>query len=298
MTDIKGGLPQKPKFTAKFNRMKSILVLTDFSENAMHAAIQAVLIARKINAKIVLFYNHVPSPATPNYAGGIWLKQEISKKLAEEEQVLAAKATRLLPAAQMPHISSMSSEGELSGNLSDIVRRKEVGLICMGAGANNTVDHLLFGSETNIVISYAACPVLIVPPKNSDRLQGKILFATDFDDADMSAGRYLVKLGKRLDFPLEIVHVHEAGDLVIDKNIKKKAFLHRVSGLAQPGVTYYELFGDDVARQLQRYRKKSGAAMLAMVNRRHSFFDKLFQKGVTKQILAGQHTPLMIFPAK
>jgi nucleotide-binding universal stress UspA family protein len=52
--------------------MKTILILTDFSENSAHAAKAAVNLAEKMHANMLLFHNYQVLPVTANYGAGPW----------------------------------------------------------------------------------------------------------------------------------------------------------------------------------------------------------------------------------
>jgi nucleotide-binding universal stress UspA family protein len=285
--------------------MKTILILTDFSENSAHAAKAAVNLAEKMHANMLLFHNYQVLPVTANYGAGPWavdegkwIKDESNKNLAELEKDLTKLSKHIAPGDHKPTINCTSDEGDLGDNVKGLLGQKNIELIVMGARSDNAVDHVFFGSEINTVLRYATCPVLILPLKDVLKKLNPVTFATDFDEADIDAIHYLVKLGKLFNYELDIVHVHQPDDLVIANTEKKNTFLTQVSGLKYPHVNYHEIQGKDVVHRLNRYCEEKGTAVLAMVNRRHSFFTRLFQQSSTKKALADQTTTLMIFPSK
>jgi len=56
--------------------------------------------------------------------------------------------------------------------------------------------------------------------------------------------------------------------------------------------------GKDVAKTLGHLINESGAGILAMLHRQHSFFVRLFEHSETKKALSKQNIPLLVFPSK
>jgi len=284
--------------------MKTILVLTDFSENATHAAASAVLLGGKLRANIMLFHNYQSLPVTPFYAGGAmvsgepeWFADESKKQLAELEQKLEPLVETLDEEDMQPHIHSQSDEGSLVENIKSITDRRDIELIVMGSRTKDPIDHFFFGSETTSVIHHAKCPVLIIPPKNNLSNLNRIVFATDFDKADFNAIHYLIKIGKLFDTEIEIIHVVEPGDTTMVKTEKESLFREHVAHLKYPKITYRKIVGNDVVKRLNRLCKETGTGLLAMVHQHHYLFVRMLKHSITKEVMIDQNIPLMVFPS-
>jgi len=284
--------------------MKTILVLTDFSENATHAATSAVLLGSKLRTNILLFHNYQSLPVTPFYAGGAmvaeepdWFADESKKHLAELENKLEPLLETLNEDDIKPHIHSESNEGSLVENIKSICKQRELELIVMGSRTKDPIDHFFFGSETTSVIHHAKCPVLIIPQKNDLNNLNRIVFATDFDKADFDAINYLIKIGKLFDTDIEIIHVVEPGDTTSVKSEKETIFREHVAHLKYPKITYRKIIGKDVVKRLNRLCKETGTGLLAMVHQHHYLFVRMLKHSITKEIMIDQNIPLMVFPS-
>jgi len=284
--------------------MKTILVLTDFSENATHAATSAALLGAKLHSNLLLFHNYQSLPVTPFYAGGAmvanepeWFGEESKKRLLELEKNLEPIFETLGEDDIKPVVRSQSDEGSLVENIKLIINKKEVELIVMGSRTKDPVDHFFFGSETTSVIHHAKCPVLIIPPKNNITGLNRIVFATDYDNADCDAIHYLIKLGKLFDTEIEIIHVLEDGDRTTAKTEKETAFREHVAKLKYPKITYRKIIGKDVVKRLNRLCKETGTGLLAMVHQHHYLFVRMLKHSVTKEVMIDQNIPLMVFPS-
>ncbi len=284
--------------------MKTILVLTDFTENAWHAAKSAVMLGSKLNANLLLFNSYMMAPAIPHFAGGPWVVDEIierenlsENKLRFLQSKLQVIVDKLETDSSKPEVYTQSGEGSVGANVEEIIREKDIELVIMGARSDSTLEHILNGSETNDVINRSTRPVLIIP--DDARLQQikKVVFATDFNDEDFTALHYLSQLGKKLNFQLEVVHVSsfENKDTV---NFEKKVFLNKLSKFELPNMTYKEVRGKEVVNRLNNLCSKEGTDLLAMMHYQHSIFVRLFEHSATKEALENQRIPLLVIPSK
>ena len=144
-----------PKFG--FSR---ILATTDFSPNSDKAVDYAIQLAKRLGAKLTLLHV-VPEPSALDYPiEGIsseeikgW-QQAAEKRLAEQfaraklayEEVESVQRTALHPRDEIVQAAS-----QLSADLLVISTHGYTGW-----------KHLLFGSDAEIIIEHATCPVLVV----------------------------------------------------------------------------------------------------------------------------------------
>ena len=288
--------------------MKTILALTDHTENAIHAAKSAVMLAGALNTNLLLYNTKLILPVATyyaDYAGGPWVvddftqsendNKEKMRQLAEDLQPLIAK---LDPQLRKPFVHYESSEGSLAQNITDIIEKNNIELIVMGASSDSTFEHILNGSDTRAIIDHAACPVLIIPQNSDLKKLKKVIFATDFDEADIKGIHYLVKIGKLFDFKIEIVHVCPYGEKEGSVAAKEEDFFKHVDKLRYPHIRYKEIKGKNVIRRLNDLCDEDDANILALVHYQHSFFVRLFEHSITRDALLHQNIPLLIFPSK
>ena len=285
--------------------MKTILALTDFTKNAENAAQVAVNLAGKLRTDVELFHNYQSFTVAPYYAWGslvteepTLLVEENKQHLVELKEKLEAIAGEFGPNDRKPNLNFENKEGNLTENMNIELSKKEIELVVMGAQTNDPIDHLVSGSDTHAVIEHVQCPVLIVPINSHLKNLNKIVFATDFDQADIKAITYLIKLCKHFDTELEIVHVNPSERGKTNESVNEIMFKERIAKLKYPLITYTDIFGKDVVTRLYHFYKESKADVLAMVHHQHSFFGRLLQHSTTKEALAIQAFPVMVFPAK
>ena len=280
--------------------MKKLLALTDFTPNAAHAAAAAVHLSRKLGADLILYHAVQYITPVPDYTFGSAILETEDSLLKDSTERLKGEARSLeSQVAQLtgyqPRIDIICGEGNLAQDIKVLSHRQDIGLIVMGGMAGGTLDHLLTGSETVAVTGAARKPVLVIPEEASLTSLKKIVFATDFGTADISAVRYLLEMAELLNIPLEVLHVVRPGEVVTEIG-PEVAFRGYLNSLDAHRVSYKMLTAADVSKRLQDYCHETDAAMLAMTHVHHHFISRAFGRSQTKEAMAAKHLAVLIFP--
>ena len=284
--------------------MKNILVLTDFTENAAHAALSAIHLSKQMHCNILLFHSNTSQPVAPVYIGGPTVIDDMNIMEEEYNQRLKELAASLEPFLHQPgqdwktELHFEEGLGSPSYQVDDLETDKHIELVVMGARQGSRWDHLFSGSDTFAVIDRSKRPVLIIPSDCDFNTIKKVAFATDFSEADMKAIHYLIKLGFLFNYHLEIIHINKLGDDDLTKNLRKEEFLKHIHRLKYDQFEIKEVYGKDIIDRLSKYCDDSNADLLAFTHYQNSFISSLFNKSVTKKALTNQSLPLMVFPAK
>jgi nucleotide-binding universal stress UspA family protein len=283
--------------------MKTILMLTDFSKNANHAAKTAAKVATQLNADILLYNTYYDHPILPTYAGGPWVVEEFIFRKDESTAKLSQLAIHLRHVMAgisqcgfKPKTDYQCGEGALGKNTAAIIQENKVGLVVIGSHTDSAMDHLIFGSDTMDVIDHSPYPVLIIPPKAEMNALKKVTLAIAFELTDINAISYLTGLGKQLNFHLEIVHVS-----LLNKNddpVKENAINEHIHAIKQENISYPEIRGKDVVKRLNRLCKDNSSDLLALVHYQDDFLSGLFDRSKTGAALDNQHIPLMVIPSE
>ncbi len=283
--------------------MRTILVPTDFSENSAHAAKAAVFLSSKLHTNILLFNNYVKVPVTLHYAGGPWvvdelmaLKSETKENLQNLKDDLESLIADLESEQAKPFVHVQFADGNLGDNIAAIIHDKDIELMVIGARSGSTIDHILNGSETNLIIDQSNCPVFIIPENVDLKELKKVIFATDFGETDMKAINYLVKLSYLINFRIEVVHVNSSKSSTV-KSEQQLAFEDRLFKLNYPNITYKQVFGKNVIHRLNSLCTETDADILALVHHHRSPIGRILKQSTSKKALSQQKIPLIIFPS-
>jgi nucleotide-binding universal stress UspA family protein/ribosomal protein S27AE len=282
--------------------MKKILVLTDFSANAAHAAANAVYLAEKMQAGLLLYYTYHMAPVTPYYTGGPYVPEAVSVFEEESNKELKELSEKLKKQMEgindeyRPSVLIQTGEGDLGENVKDLLKQKDIELIVMGSRTGSFFDHLLSGSETQAIIDHANKPVIIIPPDSEIKHLKKVVFATNYQKNDIQALNYLVVLAQVVGFKIEVVHINMKEQKSFGYIMDEIEFKRHISGLKQFGLTYHDIRGNDVVSHLNHFCSECGADMLAMVHYHHNIFKKIFGANETKNEICHQKQALLVFP--
>lgn len=139
----------------------SLLVPTDFSENASQALSYAKELARTTNASLHLIHivEPVVYPADWSYAqvGFADIEQDLKNSSLKEMDALAAQLReegfKVVTAVRM---------GRASEEICAYAVEQKISIISIGTHGRSGLEHFLFGSTTERVLRKAPCPILAV----------------------------------------------------------------------------------------------------------------------------------------
>ena len=168
--------------------MKTILVPTDFSEQADNALETACHLGSKSNAQIVLL--HVIEGITNNnFKIGEDLSFESNEEeaymrkmveLAVEELEIRKKDTRF----KDKNWRSELQVGNTYYGIKNYIVENEVDMVVMGTTGAQSIEENLLGSTTEKVIRYSKCPVLTVHERQKNFDYQDIVLATSLRKYD------------------------------------------------------------------------------------------------------------------
>lgn len=285
--------------------MKNILVLTDFSPNAEHAAEAAFNLASKLHVDILLFYSYQGAPVIPYYGDPLFPAGEVIDLVTTHKEHLSQLSDRLMtlassfePGQYVPKINSQLGEGSLSDNAGLILKKEETSLVVMGASDEKGIDHILSGSSVNEIIENISCPVLVIPKKSAAPGFRHIIFATTYAAEELKAMQMLKTLTKSFKPTVEIVHVMQKNESDLQAAHLKVDFIEGVASLNFSHISYRDISGENVAERLAHLAVESSADVLAIYHHQRSFFGRLFEKSTVKKMLSAIKTSVLIFPSK
>jgi len=273
--------------------MKELLVLTDFTANAAHAATAAARLAEKLGDAIILYHTLAAIPIVPADNGGPYLAETASSLFEDSQEKLARETDRLKLLNERPiNISEMSGEGSLSVQITPLTSSSNIEMVVMGGRTGGAFEHLLSGSDTTTVIRKSRKPVLIVPIKADWRLPKTIVFATDYSAADIAAVNFLHGLAARSGAGLQIVHVLLPDQVVTDITsiLNFRNFLDSFQLMDQ------QVTAQTVEEGLYNYCEQHEADVLAMSHGHHSLIGRLFGASKSRSVIAAGKLAALIFP--
>lgn len=143
------------------NRIRNILVPHDFSEYSRHAAVFALDLAVKYDAKLTLL--HVYSPPGMAFPDGfVAAGPKALSELMDRINVALRKEKERIEEKQPVPIELRQVQGIPFSEILNEAKKGNADLIVMGTHGRTGLRHALMGSVAEKVVRKAPCPVVTV----------------------------------------------------------------------------------------------------------------------------------------
>lgn len=275
-------------------KSKTIIYPTDFSTCAENAFDYTVAMAKALEGIIkTVHFIDVSDTITSD---------ENPVKIMKELEILEAKAKRRLKARNKEILDSGIDcqykilKSDRFSWLTNYISEQKPDLVVMGTQGANATENKILGSETYKVIKSSSSPILAVPEMAVFNGLKRIIFATDYQKSDIDHLELIAKIASYYDAVIDVVHVAQKDfdDSEYHRNVHdlKSQIFARVS---YRNIDFKLLHATNVAERIEILLKESGADLLVLVTKKSSFFDRLFNKSLTKRMVYHTHTPMLIF---
>lgn len=275
--------------------MKNILIPTDFSKNAWNAIAYAMEFFKERRCTFYFLHTYTPSFYRMDYILGGPSFSAIPDKGLDisqaglEKTVADVKARYENPKHTYEMVSAFNI---LTDEINELSEDKDIDLVVMGTQGATGAKEIFLGSNAVYVIRKAKVPVLVVPKGFSYRPVGKILFPTDYwsryKETELAL---LVSVAKLHESLVQVLHVQEEFPLT-EEQLENKDMLER--SLKQLSHRMEELQGAYMPDAVIDYADQIQADMVVMMNRKHSFLQRLLVQQNIDQIGFHVKVPLLV----
>lgn len=279
--------------------MKTILVPVDFSGNSKNAMDYAILLANKMNMKLLLLHAFHPSMVEALVdAHKIAANREITGTPDQLKNELKIWKDAVTSTEKNISCETIFSESDLPDAIIDLMTEQTIDLIVMGTKGASGLKEVFVGSNTSWVIEKINVPVIAVPAGYEFNDIKHIVFATDYHDSDIDSIQFLVKFSRHFDAKLDIVHIAD-GDLKprFEDDLLEH-FMEQVKGAVTfDAMSFHLLDGSNVKERLNEFISKQKADLFAISTEERFLVGSLFNRGLTKKFAHHLQIPLLAFHA-
>ena len=269
--------------------MKTILVPTDFSNNAYKAITYACNLALKYKSKIILMNSFVIPPSSSmvmiNFTD---LLEGDSKKGLDTELVKIRNQSNF----DSIDIELLSSFGSITEAIKKAENANEIDLIIMGTTGASDLSNRLFGSNTTNVIKNATQPILVIPKGSEYSGWKKITFASNIqnskNDCPFKPLKELITLSNST---LNILSVVEDAK-TLDKTIIENRIAAKLQGVDH---TINIVENDSVSDGIIDFINKNETDLLVLVKKSYGFIEGLLHTSVTKKLALHSDKPILLY---
>ena len=276
--------------------MTTILFPTDFSKNAIHASLYATMIARAMNAHIILL-NVYSIPMVTEYQmpydidGFLKISREAAEEKLQEFARELIKATGISP----NKVREITDYGQTSDSIVKIAQSENIDLIMMGTkGVSNMLDKWL-GTNAQNVLESAECPVWVIPDNAPLNCPKTFMYAADFKKDDILATYKVWEIAKLLGATCQVIHIHNYYELISKRTVKEMVTELNHEFEDEDDVTIKNINRVEVYDALKTYVKTHKPDVLALAVHHKSFLSKIFERSITEHFVQVGNVPLLTF---
>lgn len=274
--------------------MKTILFPTDFSSNAVHASEYAGMIAKRLNAQVVLL-NIYTIPTISEYQLPNEIENFINQNKREAQANLEEFTKTFLKSTGLEpdRVSTRVEYGYVSDKIVDIAHVVQANMIVMGTkGATDFLDRWL-GTNAQKVMKNANCPVWIIPQKALIYYPKIFLYAADFQEDELLATHKVKEFSESFGAKCNVVHIHDYFEKNVGHQIEET--VHQIDELFDEEVSVKSLNRANVIEGLETYIHTHKPDVLALAIHEKSFFDQIFNTSITNHFVQEAHLPILTF---
>lgn len=286
----------------KYSKMKKILVPTDFSANAMKAAIYSAEIARRTGAIVYLL--HVIEPVTYRIRRPYPLHERLEYEI-EDARMRALQTVKdaLSETSRDVCIETAVTKGFATKAIVEYSEHLKADIVVMGTKGATGLKEIFVGSVAASVIAGSKIPVLAVPEEYIAEMPANILFATNHFEENNDLLNCIVGLAKLFTATIYVAIFIDTDSADASQYLYNTRQLNHYLDFLQkayPEVAFKgELLEGRVFEDtLNDYEKKQDVDIVAMITYPKSFWEKKVNKSMSKKLAFHSSIPLLVVPAK
>lgn len=249
---------------------------TDFSDNAWNAISYAVQLFENEPCEFYFLHTYVPAFYRVDYAIGGPAYSGIDDAMIQAT-ISGLETTVERVKKEYPNDKHTYHQHYAFNLLTDEVKelcgKADIDLIIMGTKGATGAERILFGSNAVFMMRKVDTPLIVVPGTYTFKKPEKVLFPNDFlvvpEQEDL---RPLLDLLQRFEARLEVVHVEEDRDLSRTQ-VNNKYLLHE--RLGESDYDFREIKDAYMPDGIKDLVHEGNYDMLVMMNRKHSFLERL-----------------------
>lgn len=275
--------------------MRTVLIPTDFSKNAMHAVQYASDLFKCERTQFYFLHayaDEVYGPYKTNTEINIDIEKEKLEKESNKKLDALIQEITDIPPNPRHTFKSFSVFDSLVDAVNDFVNEYNIDMVIMGTKGHTNDKKIIFGSHTVQIFKYVQCPVLAVPQEAEFQQPKKILFPTNYM---LPYKRRELKLlnGLSREYKSEIHCLYISDfETLSTRQIDNKRFLSE--SLPDSYLFFEQTAVKNRTKAIQEYIKLKDIDFLVMVNSRHSFLEDLLYRSTVDEIGLTTNIPFLV----
>lgn len=273
--------------------MLNILVPTDFSDLSRIAVRYAVRIANKLDGNITLLHVIDFQRTVRSTIKLETNSRELVKSINAQMEELVDDITSRM-SVKTPIRCEISKGRSFSDAVIKEAKKLRSGLIIMGTKGATGLKKTLLGSNTVSVIEASKIPVLVVPEQAEFKTFRNVIYATDLRHLQKELN-ILIPYVEKFGSTIHILHIVQDGADVGELEAKIEKVVQKLS---YKNIVTLVTVDMDVNAAIDQYISVSKADAVTMFTHEASFYEKVFDKSLTRKMAFHGRIPLLAFKQK
>ncbi|UCD60766.1 MAG: universal stress protein [Flavobacteriaceae bacterium] len=264
--------------------MDTILYATDCSRNSISTLNYAKNLSETLNTKLVVFHVYdLPPVRTSN----IRSSEQLNKLAMNEQKELVEDYCRNnldqnLNKDQL--ICEVTENTSISKAISDKIKKDTIDLLIIGMKDEHSARGFFSGNIANKLIDKNLCPILIIPPEYSYKKIEKMVYASDFESADIIALEKMSEIAEKYDAEIEVVHIPTLEEYAAMQQMEWFKELLEVQ-VSYKKISFHMVLANNIEQGLRMHIGDENADILGMLERENKgLFASVFGKDIVKRM--------------
>lgn len=275
---------------------KKILIPTDFSRNAWTAITYAVDLFKNKECTFYLLHAysttvHSRGDLRRSHPETLSFENEKTKSVDGLSRTIEKLNSRITNNKHVYEVISVLDDP--LDAMKSVIQKKDIDLVVMGTKGSSNMANVLFGSNTiNAMENLRSCPIIGVPLDTVvDELKEIVFptgFRTHFKSRELS---HLVDLAKLHNANISVLYVNNQQVLRVNQQENKELLEECLHGA---NYEFHKISGPAVTAGVQHFVESRNSDMVAFINKKHSFFERLFRTPMVEELGRVSKVPLLV----
>ncbi|MCG2461767.1 universal stress protein [Flavobacteriaceae bacterium F89] len=275
--------------------MRSILYATDLTEQSIPALRYAYDLSISLGTDLVVFHSHEIPP----------IRLSVKRPIKQLEYHLIAEQKEIVKSYCIKHLGEeidldklrivvVCGDSVLDGIIG-LSKELSPDLVLIGRKGKHTERGMFAGDIGQGLLKRLSCPIMIVPGNIEAAPIRTILYATDFEEADIAAVESLAPIAKQVNAKIHFIHVTTEEQYAKSNQMEwfKEMLAKRID---YKNLEFKVVFSEKIEEKLKEYSERINADMIALLYREEKgFFQNLFNKSLVIKLDDQIGIPLMSF---
>lgn len=278
--------------------MNKILLPTDFSANSWEATLYALRLFKDKECTFYLMHSLEPLVSAPSTAVTSKRAQEAisTSRLNESKTGMEEVLSKVqeLPKNKKHTFETLLVHDYFLNAVQGTAKKLEIDIVVVGTKGAGAIKEVTIGSNTANLINKLTCPIIAVPQDALESDMAEIGFATDFSiDYYANELDLLKEIATANNSRICVVHVVGKNAEMTPESLANKLALEMT--LKPLPMDFYLITDVSVEVGTRVFSESRKLGMLCIINKKKSFFEKMFSKSNSKSISSNLNVPLIIF---